>query len=136
MQRVADHDKSIIQKVQLEWQAVICPCIPIDSATWATTIPTLILDSLYLRVGGSIGPGDKAIAKSAAPMVSAIPADAAPVTDTTSPALALSSSILPTPLRLKIFVILLSAPGEPADPHCRLCALLQSLLPMVSQLLS
>ncbi|KAA6417382.1 MAG: hypothetical protein FRX49_12631 [Trebouxia sp. A1-2] len=68
----------------------------------------------YLRVGGSMGPGDRAAAKSTAPMVSAMPAAAAPVMDMTSPALALSSSSLPTPLRLKILVTLLSPP--PAAP--------------------
>jgi hypothetical protein len=60
-----------------------------------------------------MGPGDRAAAKSTAPMVSAMPAAAAPVMDMTSPALALSSSSLPTPLRLKILVTLLSAPGAP-----------------------
>ncbi len=68
----------------------------------------------YLRVGGSMGPGDRAAAKSTAPMVSAMPAAAAPVMEMTSPALALSSSSLPTPLRLKILVTLLSPPGAPA----------------------
>ena len=67
----------------------------------------------YLRVGGSMGPGDRAAAKSTAPMVSAMPAAAAPVMEMTSPALALSSSSLPTPLRLKILVTLLSPPGAP-----------------------
>lgn len=59
-------------------------------------------------------PGESGAARSVAPMVSAIPAVAAPAMDTTSPALALSSSTLPTPLRLKIFVTLLSRPGAPA----------------------
>lgn len=75
----------------------------------------------YLRVGGSMGPGDRGAASSASPMVSAIPAEAAPAMETTSPALALSSSTLPTPLRLKILVTLLSAPEEPAHTvthHC------------------
>ena len=61
-----------------------------------------------------MGPGDRAAVRSAPPIVSAMPADDAPVIDITSPALALSSSILPTPLRLKILVTLLSAPGAPA----------------------
>ena len=70
-----------------------------------------------------MGPGDRGAASSASPMVSAIPAEEAPAMETTSPALALSSSTLPTPLRLKILVTLLSAPEEPAhtDMHQCLC---------------
>ena len=66
-----------------------------------------------------MGPGDRGAASSASPMVSAIPAEAAPAMETTSPAVAQSSSTLPTPLRLKILVTLLSAPEEPAhtDMH-------------------
>lgn len=72
------------------------------------------VDHAHLRVGGSINPGGIGAARSVAPIVSAIPADEAPAIETTSPALALSSSILLTPLRLKILVTLLSMPGAPA----------------------
>ena len=73
-----------------------------------------------------MGPGDRGAASSASPMVSAIPAEAAPAIETTSPALALSSSTLPTPLRLKILVTLLSAPEEPAHADARHCIHIQT----------
>lgn len=73
-----------------------------------------------------MGPGDRGAASSASPMVSAIPAEAAPAMETTSPALALSSSTLPTPLRLKILVTLLSAPEEPDHTHTHHCTHIQT----------
>jgi len=68
-----------------------------------------------LRVGGSIAPGASAVSKLMAPTVSAIRAEANPVTETMSPAPATSRSIRPVPER---FQILVSFPSSPTPPAC------------------
>ena len=71
----------------------------------------------HLRVGGSISPGARAWLRLRAPTVSAILAEARPVTETMSPAPATSRSMRPVPDLFQIFVSLPSSPVPPTQCH-------------------
>ena len=85
--------------------AVLIVCL----ISWPCKVSTL----MHLSVGGSISPGASASLRLRAPTVSAILAEARPVTETMSPAPATSKSMRPVPDRFQIFVSLPSSPVPP-----------------------